>query len=58
MHFEDLADNGELSIISSFEDHYSPAKNIKQHFTTSLPSPLIPNPWVFERAKKWGLLNY
>ena len=28
MHFEDLADNGELSVKSSLQDHYRPANNI------------------------------
>ena len=28
MYFEDLADNGELSVKSSLQDHYRPANNI------------------------------
>ena len=46
MHFEDLADNGELSVKSSLQDHYRPANNIKldYDYITSKPPPLPPPP--------------
>ena len=46
MHFEDLADNGELSVKSSLQDHYRPASNIKldYDYITSKPPPPPPPP--------------
>ena len=66
MHFEDLADNGELSVKSSLQDHYRPANNITldYDYITSKKHPL-PLPWLldfFEKhlalAQRCSLLNY
>ena len=62
MHFEDLADNGELSVKSSLQDHYRPASNIKldYDYITSKPPPPPPPPlpWLlnffFEKQKTFG----
>lgn len=44
MHFEDLADNGELSVKSSIQDYCRPAKNIKLHDDYIISMPAHPHP--------------